>query len=166
MGPSQGWWDSDGFSGELLPVIPLNSQGKTKIKTNEKPWQILGDIRATLSTLNSLALELDDRILGKLAEASEGWEFLPESAPPDLYSAQSRDSKVKFHVVPHWLSILFSPRDSYCLLACLILWQLGLAFCQPGTGRLLVLAFADNLTIRLGAQTYGQTEVWSAPISS
>ena len=31
---SQIWQDSEGFSGKLLPIIPLNSQGETKFKSN------------------------------------------------------------------------------------------------------------------------------------
>ena len=34
---------SEGFSGKLLSVIPLNSQGENKIKSNGKPCQILID---------------------------------------------------------------------------------------------------------------------------
>lgn len=40
LGPSQCWWDSNGFSGKLLPVISLKSQGETKLEINGKPYQI------------------------------------------------------------------------------------------------------------------------------
>lgn len=36
MGTFHSWQDSKGFSIKLLPAIPLNNQGETKIKINEK----------------------------------------------------------------------------------------------------------------------------------
>ena len=52
MVPLLSWQDSEGFSDKLLPVIPLNSQVKTKIKINGKLCQILVDSEATFSALN------------------------------------------------------------------------------------------------------------------
>ena len=57
VGPSHSWQGSKGFSGKLLPVISLNSQGEVKIKINKKFCQILVDIRAMLSTLNPTLIE-------------------------------------------------------------------------------------------------------------
>lgn len=78
----QGWPDSKGVSGKLLPIIPLNSQEETRIKVNEKPCQLLvinqGD---TLFLIPHLTLEVAVGILGKPAETREGWKFLRESAP-------------------------------------------------------------------------------------
>lgn len=37
---SQVWQDSEGLSSQVLPLIPLNSQGETKIKINRKSCQI------------------------------------------------------------------------------------------------------------------------------
>lgn len=36
MGPSQGSWNLKGDFRKLLPIIPLNSQGETKLKISEK----------------------------------------------------------------------------------------------------------------------------------
>lgn len=65
-------------------------------------------------------MSLPRSILGKQAEANEGREFLLESALPDLRNAVP-ERKVKSHVVPYWLPMLFSSRDSYSLFVCLIL---------------------------------------------
>ena len=54
LGPSQCWWDSNGFSGKLLPVISLKSQGETKLEINGKPYQIFFDIWNSLSKLHLL----------------------------------------------------------------------------------------------------------------
>ena len=48
-----GWWESLGFCGKLLPVIPLSNQDETKIKMNRKLCQILVDMRATLCSLST-----------------------------------------------------------------------------------------------------------------
>lgn len=42
MDPFQGKWDLTDFLVNYY-IIPLNSQGKTKTKINDKPWQILVD---------------------------------------------------------------------------------------------------------------------------
>ena len=52
MGLSQSWQDSKGFSGKLLPLVPLNSQGETKITINGKTFQIFVCISTALSTVN------------------------------------------------------------------------------------------------------------------
>lgn len=136
MGRSQGRWDPKELFNKLLPVIPLNSLGETKIKINGKLCQILIDTGATLFSLNLLALEPADGILGILAEASKGWEFLIESALLDRCSAWSRkEGKISFvHSIPNpdscesgfglpigYQSINYFPKDSYCLLFGLLL---------------------------------------------
>ena len=137
-GPSQGWPDSQRFSCQLLSVIPFNSPGEAKIKINEKPCRVLTDtgLHSLLETL--LTLEPADGILGKPAEAKEGWEFLPASARSDLCSAPLR--KVKFQVFPSFpkpeplVVDPFSPRNSRCLLVCLILCPANLAWLSACLG--------------------------------
>lgn len=111
-----------------------------------------------------------------MAKASEAWEILPESALTDLCSAQLR--KVKLKVVPSFpnldswefsfgvpigcWSFLSQGQLFPSYLSCFVSWELSLAFCLPETCRLLVLAYTGSSTIRLGAQKYGQTEMWVA----
>ena len=61
----------------------------------------------------------------------------------------------------YWLNIL--TLQGQLLPSCLppfMFWELALAFCLHGALRLLVLVYTSSPTLRLGAQKYGQKEMW------
>ena len=155
----------------MIPVIPLNSQGETKIKINGKLHQVLIGTGVTLSTLNPLAPEPADGILRKLEEASEGWEFLLESALLSvvpgreeskishfLILSKSDSCEFNFGVNIGCWSFLFQGQLNF--LSPFVSWKCGLAFRLPGVPKLSVLVYAGSSIIRLGTQKYCQTEMW------
>ena len=79
MGPSYGWWDSD----KLLLVIPLNSQGKLKLKLMSNLTNSDGYWRYTLLE-TPLASEPPEGILDEVAEYTEGWNSYWSQGLPDL----------------------------------------------------------------------------------
>lgn len=117
VGLSQVWWDSEGHSRKLLPVIPLNSQGKTKIKVNGKPCQLPVDTWAIFSKLNSLMPELTP---GKNCQKSAKGETPYQHQFSQTSVVPGHERKVKLHIVPFFPNpdpLLIgpcSPTDSYC----------------------------------------------------
>lgn len=122
----------------------------------DKFWQIL-----VLYCLHKTPVTLEPAcgILGKLAEAGQGWNSLTETALLELFIAQLREENKISHCLSSQNSDFyvfgfekpigcwsFFPRDHYCLLVCLI--------CP------------ENLTWKpsgWGAPKYGQREMWVAP---
>lgn len=111
-GPSQSWWDSQGFSIKLLSIIPLNSQEETKIKINGKPCHILVD---TWATLHSGACRCDCRKTGKSQRSQNSYRS--QLSWMSVVPAWQR--KVKFQVVPFFpnLDSLVVDLNSDCFLA-------------------------------------------------
>jgi len=107
MGSSQSWWDSEGFSGKLL-CYSLKQPRETKIKINEKSCQILVDTRGYRGDPGKTGRS--QRKVGIHTRVSS-----PE--PPSVMP--SRNILV---LDPFFL------RDSYCLLACLVLCPKNLAW--------------------------------------
>ena len=64
---------------------------------NKKPCQILAHTGAIYSLHKPLTLEPTGGILGKLAEAGEGWGFLPDSTLLDLCIARLREENKISH---------------------------------------------------------------------
>lgn len=86
----EGWQDSEGVSGKLLP-IPLNSQGKLNLKLMEnlaKFWKI-PKLHPTLYSSRSL------QMYPRKGEAALVWELLPESVLLDLYLWKPVEKKKK-----------------------------------------------------------------------
>ena len=123
MSSSQGWWNSMGS-----PSNWLNSQRKTKISIKGKSYS--GRYQSYTLHFKSHSLQSLHGILGKLAEAGKGWEFLSKSALPDIcgvplrqegkISCSSLLSKIRLSVKnkqqqqqkTYWLLIPSLPRIS------------------------------------------------------
>ena len=105
MGPSQDSQDSEEFSGKLLHHS-LKQPREVKIKINLKKLEPEKIVRS----------QRNMRILTRA------------SSPISRSVVPSQETKIKFHIVPSFpnsntsVTDPFSPRDIYCLLACLVTW--------------------------------------------
>lgn len=90
---------SGGFSSKLLPVITLNSQEKTKIKINGKPYQILVDTITTLSTLNPSLIQQKEVSLVRVSNKVQR-EFLSQPVQMTLGHFTEKHSFLLCHLAP------------------------------------------------------------------
>ena len=134
-----GWWESLGFCGKLLPVIPLNTkiQDETKIKVNRKPCQIMVYRRATLYSLSTSHSRAYQWHPGKIGRSLCRVRILTRVSSSKLLENLE---KVTFHTVSSFpnslLQIPFGDALSFlhvCLLS--VFWELGLVFSLPGAHR-------------------------------